>query len=309
MLQQACQHACPGCGRPEVSKRTADAHARTCPYVQLRETWHNPALDSGEWEVEAILAVRGPPSHRFYKLKWAGGLTDKQSLGERDRGGWTDNWQPAMNVHCSELVEEFYELHPATRHVHVEGHTLGGEIIPRCPHCNKMGFSSTQKFVRHLRHCPFQPRQRRRDSVIGRNICATRRDQYQKSLPRTTVRDREGREHQFKNARCGNYLGHTNAADSTTDEDMHRRMQLASVGYWKARHLFCSPLLKKKHKLRMFRRYLMKLTYAGADTWRLTKTAQKALNHWTAQKVCHITGATLKDESKARSVHTVNMLR
>lgn len=66
---------------------------------------------------------------------------------------------------------------------------------------------------------------------------------------------------------------------------------------------------EKRHKLRMFRRYLMKLTYAGADTWRLTKTAQKALNHWTAQKVCHIAGATLKEESKTRSVHTVNMLR
>eukprot|EP01047_Picozoa_sp_COSAG01_P022320 COSAG01_NODE_1321_length_10740_cov_4.850860_6_plen_173_part_00 len=54
-------YRCDGCGRPEASMATRMGHQRHCPYLLLIDTWENPEDSDGEWAVEQILDVRGPP--------------------------------------------------------------------------------------------------------------------------------------------------------------------------------------------------------------------------------------------------------
>ena len=77
-------------------------------------------------------------------------------------------------------------------------------------------------------------------------------------------------------------LGHQCTADRNTMVDVEHRMAAASREFNKDMHLWTHPRLRIKAKLRMFRRHLMQLIYAGAQCWLLTDEVQRRLNWWTA---------------------------
>ena len=65
---------------------------------------------------------------------------------------------------------------------------------------------------------------------------------------------------------------------------MRSRMRKSSVGFWRNMFLWKHPLIDKKHKLRMFRRHVHMLEYAGAETWILDDKAMASFNHWAGSK-------------------------
>ena len=62
---------CAGCGRPEASVVTKLNHERHCNYLKLAQYWDNPNDEDGEWPVDKVLSVRGPPGRRFVQLQWS----------------------------------------------------------------------------------------------------------------------------------------------------------------------------------------------------------------------------------------------
>jgi hypothetical protein len=93
------QYRCDGCGRPEASMATRMGHQRHCPYLLLIDTWENPEDSDGEWAVEQILDVRGPPERRFWKLLWAPYTDEEHDVRVQarrttaDDGSWRHGWQ------------------------------------------------------------------------------------------------------------------------------------------------------------------------------------------------------------------------
>lgn len=105
------------------------------------------------------------------------------------------------------------------------------------------------------------------------------------------------------------YLGHLTSADGCTTTDMRSRMRSSTTGFNQAMHLWKHTRIRRRDKFRMLRRYVMKLVYAGADTWLLDKPAQRALNNWAARKTQLLTGRTVHEECRRRTVDIVAMLR
>ena len=99
------------------------------------------------------------------------------------------------------------------------------------------------------------------------------------------------------------------SVDASSDCDMLQRMAKANVAFYKAMHLWTHKTLKRKHKLRMYRRYLMILLYAGAVTWILNKAALAKLNDWNGAKMSAITGESKETENRKRRVNIGALLR
>lgn len=81
-------------------------------------------------------------------------------------------------------------------------------------------------------------------------------------------------------------------------------MRSSGAGFWRVHHLWRHPDISVHEKLRMFRRYLMKLVYAGHVTCFLDDDAQRRCS----AKVWHIIGRTTHKELGRRTVDVVMTL-
>ena len=78
--------------------------------TSMVQRWANPNDSDGEWVVEEIDGVRGPPANRFWKLRWAP-YTDEETdvheqarnSGAQDDGSYVHGWQPGDN--CQRIVQ------------------------------------------------------------------------------------------------------------------------------------------------------------------------------------------------------------
>ena len=130
------------------------------------------------------------------------------------------------------------------------------------------------------------------------------------AMPTVTIRDPDtGKDVDLKNKFDTTSLGHVFSADATSRKDMDVRMAKADVGFYAAMKLWRCPVLKRRHKLRMYRRYLMILVYAGAVCWILDEAALRRLNHWNGAKMAAITGHSHEDENDRRRVRIGDLLR
>ena len=104
------------------------------------------------------------------------------------------------------------------------------------------------------------------------------------------------------------YLGHLTSADGRTTTDMRSWMCSSTTGFNQAMHLWKHTHIRRRDKFRMLRRYVMKLVYAGADTWLLDKPARRALNNWAARKTRTLTHDTCVADAASplpRRNHTI----
>jgi hypothetical protein len=204
----------------------------------------------------------------------------------------------------------FWKEHPHLRHQDVVEHLdADRHILPRCNHCNRLNFDTAEEHEMHVLSCPYRPRQRTWSSTNGVAVIAARKVVAQTHWPTVTVRGRDGETHCLDNKLHLLYLGHLAFADTTTTTDMESRMWVSTAGFWRVQHMWRHPDISERDKLRMFRRYLMQLVYAGHVAWFLDDDAQKALNYWTGSKVRIITGRTLHEELGRRTIDTVMTLR
>eukprot|EP01050_Picozoa_sp_SAG11_P029035 SAG11_NODE_8010_length_1070_cov_2.726056_2_plen_222_part_01 len=135
------------CGELFASVWGLRVHSRTCPAAQ--ENFEKDDDGDEFQDVEALLAVRGPPERRFWRVKWAG----KDSEGN-DR--WPDEgdgnglaafgWQSEANlsVGCVDLQNKFWRDHRDLDRT--AANPVPGE--PRCDRCNQI-FATGAAMARH----------------------------------------------------------------------------------------------------------------------------------------------------------------
>ena len=321
--QLGLKFRCDGCGRHEASIATKEGHSKHCPYIQCAEEWTNPADEHGEWEVIDVLDVRGPPEQRYWKLLWKpypGQDKMEAERSEQDDGSWRHDWQPARN--CTRLLamqRTFFtnnqQLVPTAS---IEGRAWWAEkevIVPqpRCRHCNHMANSqSAQK--KHDAECIYVPVQRSKDSPAGRKAMRKRLDDDVKQYPAIHVHAPTHKKAvkgyvKLQTVSSMVSLGHLTTSDASTAADMNARMGKASRDFVKGMHLWTHPDIKRKEKLRMFRRHIMQLLYGASVSWYLTDALERRLNYWTAGKMAIICDTDSKTECGKRRVHTVMMIR
>eukprot|EP01047_Picozoa_sp_COSAG01_P006255 COSAG01_NODE_226_length_21147_cov_59.226435_8_plen_254_part_00 len=89
---------CLGCRRPWPSATSLRKHELACRKAN-QNIWENPNKRwGGRWEVEKLLAVRGPPTNRFWLVKWKGW---KARTGNGVTGGdgtAATDWEPERNL-------------------------------------------------------------------------------------------------------------------------------------------------------------------------------------------------------------------
>ena len=268
------------------------------------------------------MQLRGPPEARYVQLLWAAidldldadderheftDLEDEDGQPRSGDGSWAYGWQPMAN--CLNL----------TRTLIADWLRENPDIDPsgsierlgewRCEHCNYISTRQGQT-RRHVAGCRFKPRPRTRNSVAGRMLARRDVEKLQQQFPRVTITDpNTGEEVELEAKHDTTSLGHIFSADASSDKDMRTRMAKADAEFYKAMPLWRCTVLTRRSKLRMYRRYLMILVYAGAACWVLNAAALKNLNGWNGAKMAAITGNSLKQENKRRRVDIVGMLR
>ena len=317
---------CAGCKRKEASMASKLGHERRCPYVTQVRHWHNPAaigVDNerkGEWEVERVLQLRGPPEARYVQLLWAPGeldleveqyeftdLEDANGQPISGDGSWAYGWQPmanCLNLRRTLIADWFRDNRDINPNACIERR---GEW--RCIHCNYIS-QNKRDTDDHVAGCEWKPKPRPRNSLVGRMLARQDVEKLQQQFPPVTITDPDSGEAVTLQAKHDTTsLGHIFSADATSDKDMRVRMAKADVEFYRAMPLWRCKVLSRRSKLRMYRRYLMILVYAGASCWILDAAARRALNHWNGAKMAAITGNTHKAENARRRVEICLILR
>ena len=102
------------------------------------------------------------------------------------------------------------------------------EVVPRCPHCNMLGFRSVSACNTHTAKCKFAPRVRRWDSLLGRGVQDQRPTKRQAESPSIEVADYDGKLHTLGGKAKEVWLGHLNTCTGKTEPDVERRIQLSN---------------------------------------------------------------------------------
>jgi hypothetical protein len=84
---------CIGCARPWPSATSLKYHELKCRPAQQAIITNPNKRWAGKWEVEEVLAVRGPPGNRFWHVKWKGWAGRAGTDGTAN----TD-WEPERNL-------------------------------------------------------------------------------------------------------------------------------------------------------------------------------------------------------------------
>ena len=148
----------------------------------------------------------------------------------------------------------------------------------RCRKCNAM-LRTARKLRTHVRaECPLRETVRAKNSPVGRlvqNSPVAIHTKHVKHIPEVKMKDEDGNvmldddgnERHVPNVYQARVLGHQCTADRNTMVDVEHRMAAATREFNKGMHMWTHPRLRIKAKLRMFRRHLMQLIYAGAQCW------------------------------------------
>ena len=191
------RYECRGCSRRFLSMRARTSHEYWCPDIVLRPTWKNLEEENGEWPVRRLLAVRGHPGRRFWKVEWADGSDEAHhgSQGEIDDGSYKHDWVTQKQIeNCGELEEEFWKRHRnLNRDASIELQHQDGSDEPRCPHCNKMDFESDAELQTHMeKKCKFIPKKIRKTAPVNEGVQRLRRATQQQAMPDVQVTAEDG---------------------------------------------------------------------------------------------------------------------
>jgi hypothetical protein len=87
------------------------------------------------------------------------------------------------------------------------------------------------------------------------------------------------------------YLGSVISKDGGADDDVRNRIRLASVAFGSLRHIWTSPRLSRRLKLKIFRTNVKSVLLYGCETWKVTKSLMNNLQVFInrcLRKICGI---------------------
>ena len=309
---------CAGCTSPWPTARSLRGHEKTC--ARARQHFLKNPGSGDQWEIEKLLAVRGPPTHRFWLVKWkrANGMLYPSNPGD----GTTKNsdWE-----HEDELgTQLFRKARPsfirAGKRDPKEGMVaaywrttrqdpsgdygapVGPPLEHRCAHCNRMNFETTEAQRHHsTTTCKWRPKKRTGQSV--RHVKRHKRQLMHEELAQLRVQG-----HKLDNVIEWLYLGHWLSSTGDWLRDIEMRCIKADAEFWQLTGSWKSKVLQKKSKLILFFGILQVLLY-GCNAWRIAPAAQLKLERWTAEKMAFIKQTRMEEELAEPELRIEYMVR
>ena len=262
---KVCKYTCPhiNCGFQFHTKRGMLVHAGRCE-------WMNG------FEVDRLIACRGPTCARQYKVRWKGYLPED------------DTWEPRSNIH-PDTIREF----------EIENNMYDHSWSFRCHVCDLPCRSARGIKIHaakaHGKHdMTAESKQNFKGSLADKAVRVSKLADQQALRP---VIQCEGED--LENVFKFKYLGSVFAADGQQQYDIKARMGMAMSRCGKLGHLFDSPDLGPRLKLRLYRASVVSLLTYGCESWNLTQDVMRKLNGCNSQMLARITGNEVWYEARS----------
>ena len=261
---KVCRFVCPhlNCGFRFLTKHGMLVHAGRCEW-------------SNEYEVERILACKGPTCARKYRIRW-------KNYQEED-----DTWGPRANLHPT-AIKEF----------EVENNLYVDSWPHRCPVCD-LPCNSDRGVKIHVAksHGKFdmttEPQQSFKNSLADKAVREQKLAAQQELRP-TIFCEGKALDNVFKFG----YLGNIFAADGLQEYDIRTRIGMAMTRCGKLSHMFDSPALGPWLKVRLYTVAVVSLLTYGCESWNLTDDVMRKLNGANSQMLSRITGNDIRTEAR-----------
>ena len=319
---------CPnqGCGRCFAAERGLLVHLRKCTRGD-GELETSPEGDEHH-DVFALLRVRGASGlYRYWQVHWSGEDSEGNFLYPPPDGpgdGTSDyGWQPEymLGEGLGPLRDAFWR---SRRDLDRRGLCEGPPDEIRCIWCN-MIFQSRAALKGHQnltnkivgKRCRKKPRAQR--SYVGTELDRLVKEKKRQAIlelqTRIEVRGRR-KDGTFATVKLkprlqATVLGHRIRGDGDTLPDIKLRTGLARGRFNSLFQFWSNKSLKTDLKLSYYLRLITSVLCWGSEAWKLTDTAQRALNGFNARCVSVITGKSSRKEAseRKRTIDIVGVIR
>ena len=132
---------------------------------------------------------------------------------------------------------------------------------------------------------------------------AAKREVQQKSRPLVFC---EGKK--IKNVDLFQYLGSLFASDGDQQTDIKARIAMAMTRSGQLSHIFDSPEIGKRLKLRLYKVAICSLLMYGCESWVLTGKVLRQLNGANSSMLARITGQSIREEAR-RATTSFDLVR
>ena len=226
-----------------------------------------------EFVVEKILKHRGPVTARQYLVRWQGYSPQE------------DSWIPRSNLHPEAIKD--YELE-------VGAYVQGWQF--RCPECDLPCKSARGVKIHQVRaHKPEKP-QSFQGRLVDKAVQVSKLEELQKSRPDVCCGEQV-----LENVFRFLYLGTVFTANGLQCYDVDARVAIAMSRSGKLRHIFDSPHISVKVKLRLYEAAVCSLLTYGCETWDLDSVTMKRLNGANSVMLARITGQSIPVEARPQT--------
>jgi hypothetical protein len=286
---------CEACGDCFTTGRGLSVHQRQHCDLFRR-------MDKSEYEVEKVLAARGPVEHRFYLLKYKGYGPDY------------NKWSPDHWCSCSDKITEFCsEIGVAVEDTMPEGpNSLQGEkhdYCYRCVWCNNFYKTSgalkghQSRKVSDPLGCKHKPKSKT-GTLAEKAVKRLRRKEAQMHFDHVCM---EGTE--LENVLCFTYLGSNFEADGDCEQDVKIRMAIAKSTFGKLMEIWKAPEISLKQKLRLYNAAVISIVSFGFETWEMPQKLEDSLRGWNARCLAAFTGREISQEHRQPTFDLIAKLR
>ena len=248
-----------------------------CDHVFLTKRGLNVHAGRCQWRnefvVEKILCHKGPVTDRKYKVRWQGYSPQE------------DSWIPRSNLHPEAIKD--YELEVGA---YVQGWRF------RCPVCDLPCKSQRGVKIHQARAHKAAKPQAFEGRLADKAVQVSKLIDLQKSRP-----DVYCGEQILENVFKFQYLGSVFAANGLQCYDVDARVAMAMSRCGKLRHVFDSPHLSLKLKLRLYEAAVCSLLTYGCETWDLDSVTMKRINGANSVMLARITGRSIPSEARSHT--------
>ena len=266
--KRVCEFKCPHamCNFVFGTKHGMRIHASRCRYKD-------------EYEVEKILDSKGPVCAKKFKIRWRG------------YGPEADTWESRSNVH-PELIRDF----------ELENGCYNHNWRFRCHICD-LPCASDRGVKIHIRKA--------HDSDMTTDALQS----FKGSTADKLVQKQKWKAQQETRPKiyCGNnaldnvflftYLGSRFAADGRQSYDIKSRIAMAFNRCGELRHMFDSPVLSNRLKLRLYIAAVVSVLTYGCESWFLNPKVMAKLNGANSKMLARIMGTCVRDEARSSTAH------
>ena len=255
-----------------------------CPHVGCGFKFHTRRgmlIHAGkcEWKneflIDRIVECRGPTNRRKYKVRW------------KDYPEEFDTWEPRSHLH-HETITEFEKLNGFYDY----------DWPHRCDICDAPCKSIRGIQIHRSRAHKAVRQQSFKGTLADRAVQVSKWKAQQDDRPQVRC-EQELLENVYK----FKYLGALIAADSQQCFDINARVSMAMQRCGQLRHVFDSPFMGDRLKMRLYKVAVCSLMTYGCEAWTLSEKVMRKLNGANSQMLSRITDHRTNGKTRSSLMH------